>query len=167
MELFAQKDYAGNGCGTDGPNVNPTLARRTHGHLAVALRPLPALRRRPRRHGQAVLEVLGFSVSEQIVTKADPDFMIGAFLTCSNKAHDVAFIRQPVKGKFHHASFELGSWEQVLKASDILSRTKTKIDIGPHPPRHHARRDGVLFFDPRATATRSSPAATSTIRTSP
>ena len=42
-----------------------------------------------------------------------------------------AFIRQPVKGKFHHASFELRSWEQVLRAGDILSRTKTSIDIGP------------------------------------
>lgn len=91
--------------------------------------------------------MLGFTVSEQVVTKADPNFMIGAFLTCSNKAHDVAFIRQPVKGKFHHAYFELGSWEQVLKASDILSRTKTRIDIGP--TRHGITRgETVYFFDP-------------------
>ena len=92
-------------------------------------------------------QVLGFGVAEKIVTKANPDFMIGAFLTCSNKAHDVAFIRQPVKGKFHHASFELGSWEKVLRAGDILSRNKVSIDIGP--TRHGITRgETIYFFDP-------------------
>lgn len=148
MELFAQKEYVGNGCGTDGANVNPDPW--PDGLTGIA----------PSRFDHCLLygddldgtvklftEVLGFTVAEQVVTKADPDFMIGAFLTCSNKAHDVAFIRQPVKGKFHHASFELGSWEQVLKASDILSRTKTRIDIGP--TRHGITRgETVYFFDP-------------------
>ena len=52
-----------------------------------------------------------------------------------------------MKGKFHHASFELGSWERVLRAADILSRTKTSIDIGP--TRHGITRgETVYFFDP-------------------
>ena len=92
-------------------------------------------------------EVLGFSVAEQVMAGPNGDFMIGAFLTCSNKAHDVAFIRQPVKGKFHHASFLLGSWNDVLKAGDILSRNKTSIDIGP--TRHGITRgETIYFFDP-------------------
>jgi len=82
-----------------------------------------------------------------VMAGPDKKFMIGAFLTCSNKAHDIAFIRQPVKGKFHHASFILGSWEQVLKAGDILSRNKVSIDIGP--TRHGITRgETIYFFDP-------------------
>ena len=39
------------------------------------------------------IEVLGFALTEQVV--AGPEkLMIGAFLTCSTKPHDVAFIRQ-------------------------------------------------------------------------
>jgi catechol 2,3-dioxygenase len=91
-------------------------------------------------------EVLGFSIAEQVMAGPKKDFMIGAFLSCSNKAHDVAFIRQPVKGKFHHASFELGSWEKVLRAGDILSRNKTSIDIGP--TRHGITRGETIYFDP-------------------
>src|SRR5208282_1424595 len=92
-------------------------------------------------------EVLGFGLAEQVMGGPNGDLMIGAFLSCSNKAHDVAFIRQPVKNKFHHASFLLGSWEQVLRAGDILSRTKTSIDIGP--TRHGITRgETIYFFDP-------------------
>lgn len=148
MELFAQKDYVGNHCGTDGPNVNPDpwpddlkgIAPSRFDHCLLYGDDLDGT-------VKLFTDVLGFSVAEQVVTKADPNFRIGAFLTCSNKAHDVAFIRQPVKGKFHHASFELGTWEKVLRAADILSRTKTRIDIGP--TRHGITRgETVYFFDP-------------------
>jgi hypothetical protein len=41
------------------------------------------------------------------------------------KPHDVAFIRQPVKGKFHHASFVLDNWGDVLKAASLSSSLST------------------------------------------
>ena len=148
MELYAEKKYVGNNCGTDGPNINPDpWPEGLHG--IAAIRYDHCLLYGDDLDGTVKLftEVLGFSLAEKIVTKNNPDFIIGAFLTCSNKAHDVAFVRQPVKGKFHHASFLLGSWEQVLKAADILSRTKTSIDIGP--TRHGITRgETVYFFDP-------------------
>jgi len=91
-------------------------------------------------------EVLGFGLAE-IVVAGPEEFMIGAFLACSNKAHDVAFIRQPVKGKLHHASFSLDSWADVLKAADIISKKRVSIDIGP--TRHGITRgETVYFFDP-------------------
>ena len=37
---------------------------------------------------------------------------------CRGGAHDVAFIRQPVKNKLHHASFNPDNWGEVLKAAD-------------------------------------------------
>jgi catechol 2,3-dioxygenase len=91
-------------------------------------------------------EVLGFGLAEQIV--AGPEkLMIGAFLTCSNKPHDVAFIRQPVKNKFHHASFILDNWGEVLKAADIIAKKRVPLDIGP--TRHGITRgETIYFFDP-------------------
>jgi catechol 2,3-dioxygenase len=148
MELFAEKDYVGNGCGTDGPDVNPDpwpdglegIAPAHFDHCLLYGDDLEGVLK-------LFQEVLGFSLAEQVMAGPDGDFIIGAFLTCSNKAHDVAFIRQPVKNKFHHASFLLGSWENVLRAADILSRTKTSIDIGP--TRHGITRgETIYFFDP-------------------
>jgi catechol 2,3-dioxygenase len=148
MEIFAEKKIVGNNCGTDGENLNPNpwpdglhgIAPSRFDHCLLYGDDLDGT-------VKLFTQVLGFGVAEQIMTAADKKFMIGAFLSCSNKAHDVAFIRQPVKGKFHHASFELGSWEKVLRAADILSRTKTSIDIGP--TRHGITRgETVYFFDP-------------------
>ncbi|CAB3788644.1 Metapyrocatechase [Paraburkholderia caffeinitolerans] len=148
MELYAEREVIGNCCGTDGPDVNPTPW--PDGLTGIA----------PSRFDHCLLygddldgtvklftEVLGFGMAEQVMAGPDGKLMIGAFLSCSNKAHDVAFIRQPVKNKFHHASFILGSWEQVLRAGDILSRHKTSIDIGP--TRHGITRgETIYFFDP-------------------
>ncbi len=148
MELFAQKEVVGNGCGTDGPDLNPNpwpdglkgIAPHRFDHCLLYGDDLDG-------SIKLLTEVLGFGIAEQVVLKDNPGFPIGAFLTCSNKAHDVAFIRQPVKGKFHHASFLLGSWNDVLKAGDILSRNKTSIDIGP--TRHGITRgETIYFFDP-------------------
>lgn len=91
-------------------------------------------------------KILGFNLTEQVV--AGPDkLQIAAFMACSNKAHDVAFIRQPMKNKFHHCSFMLGSWNEVLKAADIISKKKVSLDLGP--TRHGITRgETIYFFDP-------------------
>lgn len=148
MELYAHKDKLGNDCGADGPDLNP-MPWPDGMHGCAPSRFDHCLLYGDDLDGTVKLfkEVLGFSLAEQVVGGPDGKLMIGAFLTCSNKAHDVAFIRQPVKGKFHHASFILGSWEQVLRAGDILSRNKTSIDIGP--TRHGITRgETIYFFDP-------------------
>lgn len=89
-------------------------------------------------------EVLGFQQSELVM---DGDLQIGSFLTCGMKAHDLAIIRHAEKGKFHHASFLLSTWEEVLHAADIMGRYKIPIDIGP--TRHGITRGRTIyFFDP-------------------
>jgi catechol 2,3-dioxygenase len=89
-------------------------------------------------------DVLGFQLAEQIL---DGDFRIAAFLTVSMKAHDVAFVRNEEKGKFHHASFYLESWESVLHAADLISMHDIPLDIGPT---RHGLTHGqtIYFFDP-------------------
>ena len=143
MELFAEKEKVGNGLTDLNPDAWPDGLRGMQ----------------PSRYDHCLLygddidgtvklfrEVLGFGLAEQII--AGPDkLMIGAFLTCSNKPHDVAFIRQPVKNKFHHASFILDNWGEVLKAADIISKKHITLDIGP--TRHGITRgETIYFFDP-------------------
>ena len=91
-------------------------------------------------------EVLGFTLTEQVV--AGPDRMkIAAFMTCSNKPHDIAFVRHPEKNKLHHVSFFLNDWNEVLRAADLITRHRVSLDIGP--TRHGITRGATIyFFDP-------------------
>jgi catechol 2,3-dioxygenase len=90
-------------------------------------------------------DVLGFDLSEQVV--APDGTVVGAFMSCSNKAHDVAFIESPHVGKLHHVSFQLETWENLLKAADLLTMTNTTKDVGPT---RHGLTSGqtIYFFDP-------------------
>ncbi|MDY6929972.1 MAG: catechol 2,3-dioxygenase [Pseudomonadota bacterium] len=91
------------------------------------------------------VNVLGFNLAEQVL---DPEgTRVAQFLTASMKEHDVAFIHHEEKGKLHHASFYLETWEGVLRAADLISMTDTPIDIGPT---RHGLTHGttIYFFDP-------------------
>ena len=89
--------------------------------------------------------VLGFDLSEQVV---DPEGnRIAQFFTCSIKEHDIAFIKHEEKGKLHHVSFFLDTWEDVLRAADLISMEDVPLDIGPT---RHGLTHGqtIYFFDP-------------------
>ena len=89
-------------------------------------------------------DVLGFYLAEDVM---DGDLRIAQFLTCSMKAHDIAWVRNEEKGKFHHASFYLDTWEDVLRAADVISMHDISLDIGPT---RHGLTHGqtIYFFDP-------------------
>jgi catechol 2,3-dioxygenase len=88
--------------------------------------------------------LLDFSLAEAV---KDGETEIAAFLSCSNKAHDIAFVSYPEPGKFHHAAFNLDSWNDVGHAADIISRHNISLDIGP--TRHGITRgQTIYFFDP-------------------
>jgi len=89
-------------------------------------------------------EVLGFYLTEDVM---DGDVRAAQFVSCSMKAHDLAWVRHPEKNKFHHASFFLDTWEDVLRAADLISMHDISIDIGPT---RHGLTHGktIYFFDP-------------------
>jgi catechol 2,3-dioxygenase len=91
------------------------------------------------------MDVLGFRLSE---IGYDPDGQkIINFLTCSNKAHDIAFVPYPEKNKFHHCAFLVEDWKDIGHAADLMSRYDVPVDIGP--TRHGATRGyTIYFFDP-------------------
>lgn len=141
FEMYADKDWKGNGLGLENPDSwkeglkGMQVARYDH-----------CLLYGDDLDGTVKLfrEALDFDLTEKIM---DGDLMIGAFLTCSNKAHDLAVVRHPEKDKFHHASFLLNSWEEVLRAADLISMHDISVDIGP--TRHGITRGRTIyFFDP-------------------
>jgi catechol 2,3-dioxygenase len=92
-------------------------------------------------------KALGFQLSEQVLDSENDNLRVAAFLSCSMKAHDVALVRHPEKGKFHHASFYLNTWEDVLRAADLIAMHDISLDIGPT---RHGLTHGqtIYFFDP-------------------
>lgn len=141
FDLYAEKEKVGNGMPTTNPEVR---LPETHGM-------------HPSRFDHCLLygddvdgsvalftEVLGFDLAEQIV---DGEVLLGAFLTANNKPHDVAFIRHEEKDRFHHAAFYLESWDEILRAADLISIHDVPLDIGP--TRHGITRGATIyFFDP-------------------
>ncbi|MDX9716370.1 MAG: catechol 2,3-dioxygenase [Thauera sp.] len=91
-------------------------------------------------------KVLGFYLVERILME-DGQTNLAIWMSCSIKAHDIAFVRHPEPGKLHHVSFLLESWEKVLRAADLMSMNKVAIDIGP--TRHGVTRGTTIYaFDP-------------------
>jgi catechol 2,3-dioxygenase len=89
-------------------------------------------------------EVLDFALAEKVDT---PEGTIAVWLTCSNKSHDIAFVKHEQLGKFHHVAFQLEGWNDVGHAADIIARYDISLDIGP--TRHGITRgQTIYFFDP-------------------
>ncbi len=141
FELYAQKDYMGNGLG----RVNPDpwieglkgMQAQRFDHCLLYGDDLDG-------NIKLLTEVLKFDLTEKVV---DGELIIAVFLSCSNKAHDIAFVRHAEKNKFHHASFLLGTWEEVLRAADLISMHDISLDLGP--TRHGITRGRTIyFFDP-------------------
>ena len=89
-------------------------------------------------------KALDFHLTEKIEL---PDGNLAIWLSCSNKAHDIAFVKHAEPGKFHHLAFLLEDWNAIGHAADLMIQTETSIDIGP--TRHGVTRgQTIYFFDP-------------------
>lgn len=143
IELYAEKTASGNATGTVNPEVDvidsPGVGPIRMDHCLIYGTDLDATT-------QLFKEVLGFNLVERVKLE-DGETDLGVWLTCSAKAHDIAIVRHNEDDKLHHVSFQLGSWEQVLRAADIFSRNRVSIDIGPT---RHGITNGttIYFFDP-------------------
>lgn len=91
-------------------------------------------------------EVLGMSKVE-VAKTPDGEGDLCTWLTCNNKAHDVAILEYDKPGKLHHVGFKLESWNEIGKAADIISIYDIPLDAGPM--RHGITRgQTIYFFDP-------------------
>lgn len=89
-------------------------------------------------------EVLDFHVPERVDL---PDGTLAIWMTVSNKAHDIAFVKHEEPGKLHHLAFFLQDWNDIGHAADILTQYDISRDLGP--TRHGITRgQTIYFFDP-------------------
>ena len=160
IELYVAKSDVGNGQSYVNPDAWTPLAE----HGIAPTRMDHALLYGPNiEEAQKILvDILGFFLVEHVEIEENNDLAI--WLSCSTKAHDIAFVRHAEPGKLHHVAFMLESWEKVLRAADIMSMNKVQIDIGPTRPRaSRAVRPSMLSTRP-ATVLRPSAAAIPPIR---
>ena len=140
IELYADKKSVGNNKGFDSPEVTiidgPGIRPIRMDHCLLYGGDLDAT--------HALFEnVLGFSLCEQAKLE-DNETNLAIWLTCSAKAHDIAFARHEKDSSLHHVAFLLPSWEQVLRAADIMSINRVPIDIGP--TRHGITQGTTIYF---------------------
>ena len=142
IELYAEKEYVGNGLPDTNPDVWPDglvgMKPTRMDHCLFNGDSVPET-------AKLFTEVLDFDLTEQIV---DPDGnMTGVFLSCSNKPHDLAIIHEDSKGRLHHVAFWLDTWEEIRHAADIMSKKYIPVEYGPG--RHGLTRGlTIYFFDP-------------------
>lgn len=142
MELFADKKKVGNGLPDVNPDVWPDglkgMKPSRFDHCLFNGDSVPET-------AQLFQEVLDFDLTERIVNENND--MVGAFLACSNKAHDIAIIHEDSKDRLHHVSFYLESWDEIRHAADIMSKNYIPVEYGPG--RHGLTRGlTIYFFDP-------------------
>jgi len=140
IELYADKTQIGNGMAL----VDPAPWSGAAEHGIAPLRFDHALLYGPNlsRVMDLFTQVLGFNLTEYVVGE-DGRTTAAVWLSCSQKAHDVAFVNYPEAGRLHHVSFLLESWEKVLRAGDIMSMNKVPVDIGP--TRHGVTRGTTIY----------------------
>ena len=144
IELYAEKTDIGNG--QSYVNPDPWIPDAEHGIAPTRMDHCLLYGPDIEKVQEIFEKVLGFYLVEHVVME-DGKTDLAIWLSCSTKAHDIAFVRHPEPGKLHHISFKLDSWEKVLRAADIMSMNRISIDIGP--TRHGITRGTTIYaFDP-------------------
>ncbi|MDR2712791.1 MAG: catechol 2,3-dioxygenase [Clostridiales bacterium] len=87
-------------------------------------------------------EVFGMFVPE--ICNLPDGNRLAAWITGSNKPHDLAFVEYPQPGKIHHLGFYLQDWTDVGNAADWIALNHLKLDIGP--TRHAITRGHSIYF---------------------
>jgi catechol 2,3-dioxygenase len=151
MRLFALKEYVGTEVGTTNPDPWPDGIKGAGAHwldhvlLMCEMNP-EAGKNTVEENTQFMIDCLNFYVTEQVTVGPGGAMKAATWLTVTNTPHDIAFVGAPTSG-FHHASFFLDSWHDILKAADIMAKNKTRIDVAP--TRHGITRgETIYFFDP-------------------
>lgn len=151
MYLYAEKELVGTSVGSINPDPWPDGLKGAgvhwldHALLMCEFNPEEQINK-VAESTDFMIKVLDFYLVEQIIVGPEGTFQLATWLSCSNTPHDIAFVGGSVMG-LHHAAFFLDSWDDVLKAADVMSKNRVKIDVTPQ--RHGVTRGyTIYFFDP-------------------
>lgn len=143
LELYHRSEQTGTRTGTLNPDPWPTeqagIAPPRIDHLLIAAQDV-------RTTTNFFMKALDFRLSERVVTDLKTEELLGTWLFCTNTPHDIAIIKGP-NAKLHHFAFWLDSWQDLLRAGDIMAKNNVAVDMGP--TRHGITRgQTIYFFDP-------------------
>jgi catechol 2,3-dioxygenase len=151
FRLYAQKEFVGTDVGSTNPDPWPDDIRGAGVHwldhclLMCEFNPAEGVNK-VAETTEFMKNCLDFYLVEQITVGPEGAFQLATWMTRTNTPHDIAFVGGPKMG-IHHISFFLDSWNDVLKAADVMAKNKVKIDVAP--TRHGITRgETIYFFDP-------------------
>lgn len=151
MRLYAMKEYVGTEVGTVNPDPWPDSIHGCGVHwldhclLICEVDPEKGINK-VAESTRFMMDVLDFHLAEQVMVGPDHSIQAATWLFRTTTPHDIAFVAGPRMG-LHHLAFFLDSWDDVLKAADVMAKNKTKIDVAP--TRHGITRgETIYFFDP-------------------
>ncbi len=151
MRLYAFKEYVGTDVGFTNPDPWPDDLKGAGVHwldhclLMCELNPETGVNK-VAENTKFAIEVLDFYLVEQLVVGPNGSIQAATWLARTTTPHDIAFVGGPKMG-LHHIAFYLDSWDDVLKAADVMSKHRVKVDVTPQ--RHGITRGyTIYFFDP-------------------
>lgn len=144
MHLYAEKEYVGNSLGSYNPGVIPDEGV-VRGFRINGLDHCLILGPNIEENVRLFTEVFGFNVTEQLLEVQSKQSLL-TFVSCSTRAHDIAFGLNQNPGKLHHVSFRLDSTQDHIHAADLIGKYKINVEVND---RHGITRGKtVYFFDP-------------------
>jgi len=151
MRLYATKEYVGTEVGSTNPDPWPDNLKGAGAHwldhclLMCELNPDTGVNK-VAENTRFMSEVLDFFLTEQVTVGPGGAIQAATWMSRTTTPHDIAFVGGPRMG-LHHIAFYLDSWHDILKAADVMAKTKTRIDVAP--TRHGITRgETIYFFDP-------------------
>lgn len=151
MRLFAEKECVGTAVGSLNPDPWPDglsgIGVHWLDHLALICEVNPeAGINKVADNMEFLVNTMDFKLTERGVVGPDGTIVVAAFLSRSNTPHDIAFVPGPMMG-LHHIAFFVEDWNAVLKAADIVAKTRKQPSLTPN--RHGMTRGTTYyFFDP-------------------
>lgn len=141
IEIFAQMDLSPNAPETRNPMI---WTKPPHGMRAQRMDHCLLYGPNIDEVEKFFTQVLDFHLPERVDL---PDGTLAIWMTVSNKAHDIAFVKHEEPGKLHHLAFYLEDWNDIGHAADIMTQYDISRDLGP--TRHGITRgQTIYFFDP-------------------
>ena len=143
MHLFAEKEQVGNSLGTHNPDVIPDddVCRgfRINGLDHVFIVGPDA-----DQNLKLFTEVFDFNYTERVIDGEGNTVLF--FVSCSSRAHDIAFGVNPNPGLIHHVSFRLENSQDHIRAADLIGKYEIPVEMND---RHGVTQvKTVYYFDP-------------------
>lgn len=143
IELYQDIEYIGTDVGVMNP---PVLPRSIQGIGVPNLDHALFLAEDPALNERLFVEALDFHPAERLVVAEDNPELVGSWLFCQHKTHDIAFIKGQ-NGKLHHWGYKLRDWSAIRDAGIKFSMEDIPVGFGPDI-HGLSRGETIYFFDP-------------------